>query len=517
MSEQRGRSFFAAGWIRIVLLALIPMAVLMYPGKANAELEEISTTGTEWYWEYWTSPGDGDGSAFGRCINRETGVYLSNGWYVVDGYRYYFTSKGYARDQFRDGYALGSSEIGGRYKNGEAPVVYSWEQDAKGWRYVTEVEVPVEKDADTEEEDAETGEEEEETEEVIQEPETEIVKEYLTDCEAWIDGRLYRFDRDGYLPGRGWRHDDTEDAWYYILPSGACATGWKKSGSRWYFFDYTSGKMAEAGGHDTRMPFARLRKNYVFTETGALKDKTGWVGDGRGHWFFAGSDGKAASGWKTIKNVEYYFEFAMDGQLAASVDTEWFQDGYRLDENGQKGEDKYRWYRNGESWWYGNKKYYAADKTVYIDGWSYTFDDEGYCKYGIRLSDGFLQKYVVKGYSYTDDELYLMAAVIYCEAGNQPYEGQLAVGNVVMNRLKSSSYPNTLEEVVYQPYQFSVVNSQKFKNCLVTGGSQTALAAAKEAFSMSNNNVEGCIGFRLASGVDPNDSRYIIIGDIAFR
>ena len=48
----------------------------------------------------------------------------------------------------------------------------------------------------------------------------------------------------------------------------------------------------------------------------------------------------------------------------------------------------------------------------------------------------------------------LLAALIYCEAGNQPYEGQVAVGAVVMNRVRSGSYPNTISEVIYQSGQF---------------------------------------------------------------
>ena len=43
----------------------------------------------------------------------------------------------------------------------------------------------------------------------------------------------------------------------------------------------------------------------------------------------------------------------------------------------------------------------------------------------------------------------LMASLIFCEAGNQPYEGQVAVGAVVLNRVKSSVYPNSVSEVIY--------------------------------------------------------------------
>ncbi len=56
---------------------------------------------------------------------------------------------------------------------------------------------------------------------------------------------------------------------------------------------------------------------------------------------------------------------------------------------------------------------------------------------------------------YNKDQLRLMSALIFAEAGNQSYAGKKAVGIVVMNRVKSSSFPNTLSGVIYQPYQFS--------------------------------------------------------------
>lgn len=56
----------------------------------------------------------------------------------------------------------------------------------------------------------------------------------------------------------------------------------------------------------------------------------------------------------------------------------------------------------------------------------------------------------------TEDELYLLGTVIYLEAGNQSYECKLAVGSVILNRMTTGSM--TLNEVIYQPQQFSVVN-----------------------------------------------------------
>lgn len=54
-----------------------------------------------------------------------------------------------------------------------------------------------------------------------------------------------------------------------------------------------------------------------------------------------------------------------------------------------------------------------------------------------------------------EEMLKLLAAIIFCEAGNQSYEGQVAVGAVIMNRVNSSKFPNTIEEVIYQKGQFT--------------------------------------------------------------
>lgn len=56
--------------------------------------------------------------------------------------------------------------------------------------------------------------------------------------------------------------------------------------------------------------------------------------------------------------------------------------------------------------------------------------------------------------SATVSEKKLLAALIYCEAGNQPFKGQVAVGAVVMNRIASKKYPNTMRKVIYQKGQF---------------------------------------------------------------
>ncbi len=62
--------------------------------------------------------------------------------------------------------------------------------------------------------------------------------------------------------------------------------------------------------------------------------------------------------------------------------------------------------------------------------------------------------------SYTHDELMLMARVIYGEAAGEPYIGKVAVGAVVLNRVRSPLFPDTIAEVIYEPWQFSCVGRQ---------------------------------------------------------
>ena len=57
--------------------------------------------------------------------------------------------------------------------------------------------------------------------------------------------------------------------------------------------------------------------------------------------------------------------------------------------------------------------------------------------------------------------LRLLAAIVYCEAGGQCYAGRLAVAAVVMNRVESNGYPNTIKGVLWQPYQFGPIRQGK--------------------------------------------------------
>ncbi len=60
--------------------------------------------------------------------------------------------------------------------------------------------------------------------------------------------------------------------------------------------------------------------------------------------------------------------------------------------------------------------------------------------------------------SQNNNDLYLLAKCIYAEARGEPYVGKVAVGAVILNRVKSPDFPNTLYGVIYQPWAFTAVH-----------------------------------------------------------
>lgn len=97
------------------------------------------------------------------------------------------------------------------------------------------------------------------------------------------------------------------------------------------------------------------------------------------------------------------------------------------------------------------------------------------------------------------DDVSLLAALIYCEAGNQPREGKVAVGAVVMNRIASSSYPGSIREVIYQRGQFSPAISGWLDQVLASGAPSDCYEAAQAALN-GENPVPGALYFNTSAG-----------------
>ena len=81
--------------------------------------------------------------------------------------------------------------------------------------------------------------------------------------------------------------------------------------------------------------------------------------------------------------------------------------------------------------------------------------------------------------STSSNDLYLLAKCVYAEARGESYTGQVAVAAVILNRVKSASFPNTIAGVIYQPYAFTAVSDGQIN----LEPNQTAYNAARDALN----------------------------------
>lgn len=113
-----------------------------------------------------------------------------------------------------------------------------------------------------------------------------------------------------------------------------------------------------------------------------------------------------------------------------------------------------------------------------------------------RASEARFEMTLVESYEGTISDMELLATIIYCEAGNQSHEGKVAVGNVVINRVNSGSFPNTFEAVIRAPRQFSPVASGKFDRMLGSGRvPENCYVAAQDAMD-GISYVGDCLYFK---------------------
>ena len=109
------------------------------------------------------------------------------------------------------------------------------------------------------------------------------------------------------------------------------------------------------------------------------------------------------------------------------------------------------------------------------------------------------------------DTSLLLAALIQCEAGSEPYEGQVAVGAVVMNRVRSPAYPNSIHGVIYASGQFTPAMCGRLNEVYNSGRiRQSCIDAANEALA-GTSNVGDMTHFRRNDGRDG-----IVIGNHVF-
>lgn len=96
--------------------------------------------------------------------------------------------------------------------------------------------------------------------------------------------------------------------------------------------------------------------------------------------------------------------------------------------------------------------------------------------------------------SQSSSDLYVLAKCVYAEARGEPYEGQVAVAAVILNRVKSPDFPNTIAGVVYQPWAFTAVNDGQIN----LEPDNTAYSAARDAMN-GWDPTYGCLYYYNAS------------------
>jgi len=100
----------------------------------------------------------------------------------------------------------------------------------------------------------------------------------------------------------------------------------------------------------------------------------------------------------------------------------------------------------------------------------------------------------------TASEVDILAALIQCEAGGEPYEGQVAVGSVVMNRVRSGGYPNTITDVIYASGQFVPASKGKMESLILNGNIKPSCVQAANEVISGTCNVGDALHFRRNNG-----------------
>ena len=103
-------------------------------------------------------------------------------------------------------------------------------------------------------------------------------------------------------------------------------------------------------------------------------------------------------------------------------------------------------------------------------------------------------------YTTDADTTLLLAALIYCEAGGESYEGKVAVGSVVMNRVRSAAYPNTIHGVIYASGQFTPAMSGRLNQVYEAGNINASCIKAAEEVLSGVSNVGDLTHFRRNNG-----------------
>ncbi len=160
---------------------------------------------------------------------------------------------------------------------------------------------------------------------------------------------------------------------------------------------------------------------------------------------------------------------------------------YALSKYGSRGSEvreiqtrlkKWGYYKGNVDGIYGNQtveavKYFQRKNGLKVDGIA---GKQTLSKMGISSSSSSSSSSSAGGLS--SSELNLLAKVISAEARGEPYTGQVAVGAVILNRVKSPSFPDTLSGVVYQPGAFTCMTDGQINQAVTDSAKKAARDAA---------------------------------------
>lgn len=274
-----------------------------------------------------------------------------------------------------------------------------------------------------------------------------------------------------------WRRSQGSCTW--VAPSGRQYNG------TWY--DSINAGIVKIGNY-----------KYCFDANGRKKKGFVKISD-KETYYFAGSKGRmVCDKIRTINRKVYYFK--ADGCMARRYwvgNTYYGKNGYRLANAwvgsryiGPKGVYLTGLQKVRGSLYYFNKK--TGKKLVNaireMNGKVYAFGADGKGQISSKAGVAVETQY------YTDPQVSdadLLAAIIYTESGNQPYYGQLAVGLVITNRMRSSQFPNTLKEVIYAKQQFEPARTGVLTRLLsnISSIPATTRKAGEQVWNMYKKNL----------------------------
>ncbi len=281
----------------------------------------------------------------------------------------------------------------------------------------------------------------------------------------------YSYYKKGKLQRNRWVGD------YYVNSKGVRHTGFLHKKGKWYFFTKTGTLLKSTwikSGDDL----------YYAGPSGAL------LTDGKykiGNYYYGFDKRGAQLRGKTVIDGKTYFFGLKKGQMQTK---KWIKTGNKYYYYGKNGVMK-------TSQWVG--KYYvnkhgARTKKVRDEEENNTGNNSAN---GGKPSNVPAPHCSVESTYYTHpvvDDQTLLSAIIYCESGNQPYKGQLAVGMVIMNRVYSPLFPSkTIREVVYEKTQFTPARDGSLQRALTNPLiiTDSAKRAAAEVLAMYKDYTPG--------------------------